>query len=244
MKAGFKSSGQLKLVTDGKRNLGKSGIYNVCKGLGLAKKDARFFESLVCFNQAEKHEEKDHYYRQILDCYPAKHAKVIDAKCYKALGHWQHVAILELIRLNSFKPDAGWISKKLKPNVSVQLVKNAVKDLELAGLIKRNQEGKIERADKMIATPDEVNSIAITNLHEQLIGLSVKSLKEDPLADKEYSALIVSLSANKLKKLKQMIVEFRKEAHSLLESQDLGDEKTDVVCLGTQLFKLTNGGVI
>ncbi len=84
-KAGFKSSGQLKLVADGNRNLGKKGIYNVCRGLGMTGKEAEFFESLVFFNQAKTHDEKDHYYKElskIINIPPR--ADVVDDKEYSA----------------------------------------------------------------------------------------------------------------------------------------------------------------
>ncbi len=241
-KAGFKSSCQLKLVTEGKRNLGKSGIFNVCKGLGMSRKEAEYFESLVFFNQSKSHDEKDHYYKELIEALPPNHAKVIESKCYKAFGHWYYLTILEMIRLGCFEEDTTWISKRLRPRVSVPRVKKALADLETLGLIQRNEKGKLVRVDKMLSTPDEITSIAITNLHEQLTDLSNVALRKDGIDEREYSALIIAVSKQKFNRLKKKIVEFRREVHALLEATD-DEDLSNVVCMDMKLFKLTNGGL-
>lgn len=237
-KSGLKSSGHLKLIMDGKRNLTKDTMYKLCKGLGLSNEEASFFERLVFFNQAKGYEEKNHFYKKVLKSYPEKHTKIIDAKYYNIFSNWYCIAILELIRLKSFQEDSVWISNKLNPTVPPEKVEQALKDLEDVGLIVRDEEtGKFVRADEMIATPDEVRSIAIINFHEQITKIALNSLKCDPVEEKEFSSLTIALSEMGLTLLKKKMQEFRREVHLLLESAQ--DEKTDVVQLDLHLFKLT-----
>lgn len=240
IKAGIKSSGHLKLIVDGKRNLGKKGMYNICRGLGLSEKEARFFETLIDFNQADNHEEKEHFYKKLTKSYPAKHAKNIEAKQYKMFSHWYYVAILELVRVSSFSSSPEWISKKLKPAVNVTDVNCALADLAELGLIIKNSNGGFSRTEKMIGTPEEVESIALTSFHEQMTGLAVEALKKDEVHEKEFSTLTIALPREKIQTLKNKMQEFKKEIHSILEA-DGNESSTDVVHINLQLFKLTNG---
>lgn len=241
MKSGLKSSGHLKLILDGERNLGKKSMYNVCKGVGLSDKEAQFFETLVQFNQAKENDQKDFFYKKLVKHYPAQHAKMLESKYYNIFSHWYYVAILELIRLDSFKASARWIGKKLRPNVPAVHIRHALHELEQLGLIIKNEDGRFERTDKMLGTPDEVRSIALINFHEQMTQLAIRALKHDAVHEKEYSTLTIALSEDKISKLKKKMQDFKKEIHALLEETDeLG--KSDVVHINLQLFKLTNGG--
>ena len=241
MKSGLKSSGHLKLILDGERNLGKKSMYSVCKGIGLSDKEAQFFETLVQFNQSKDNEQKDHFYNKLIKNYPAQHAKILESKYYKIFSHWYYVAILELVRLDSFRASARWIGNKLKPNVPAVHIRHALYDLELLGLLKKTEDGKYERTDKMLGTPDEVKSIALINFHEQMTHLALRALKKDTVKEKEYSTLTIALSDVKITKLKRKMQDFKREIHAFLEETDEND-KSDVVHINLQLFKLTNGG--
>jgi len=241
MKSGLKSSGHLKLVMDGHRNLGKKGMYNIARGLGLSDKESRFFEHLVCFSQAKTAEEKDHFYGKLVDHYPPKHAKIVEATHYKVFAHWYYIAILELVRLDDFRESARWISKKLRPNVPLEKVETAISELEEAGLLIRDDNGKLIRSEQMIATPEKVRSVAVIRFHEQLTHLGVNALKRDPVIEKEFSTLTIAMSKDNVERLKEKIQEFKKELHGMLETSVA--EKTDVVHINLQLFKLTHGGI-
>src|SRR5262249_33177209 len=59
--AGLKNSGFLKLVIEGKKNLGEIGILKMARGFKLNEVETRYFDSLVRFNQAGDGEEREHY---------------------------------------------------------------------------------------------------------------------------------------------------------------------------------------
>jgi uncharacterized protein (TIGR02147 family) len=238
-KAGLKSSGHIKLIMDGHRNIGKKIFYNVCKGLGLSERESRFFESLVRFNQASTLEDKERYYQQVLEGYPPRYAKQMEINQYKIFSHWVYVAILELVRVNSFKADPQWISAKIRPDVGIVEIKHALHDLEELGLIASRPDGTYYRTEKMICTPNEVQSVTLAQFHEQMTNLAVEALKRDDVTEKEFSTLTIALSKEKIGVLKNKMQEFKKELHSLLEGHEDEGNLTDVVHVNLQLFKLT-----
>lgn len=239
-KAGFSSSGYLKLIMDRKRNLAPEGIFKVCKGLGLSSEEARYFESLVKMNQAVSSEEKDHYFKELtkLPSTRTKNSTVISQ--YKMFSHWYLIAILELVRLDDFKNDPIWISKKLSPKVTPAKISKAINELLQLGFIKKCDDGNLQRVDQMISTPEEVRDVSLFNFHHQMIEVAKEALNKHPAAERDFSTLTIALSPDGFKKLKTMIQEFRKNVHSILETGN--DSKTIVAHINMQLFKLTNGG--
>lgn len=238
-RSGLKSSGHLSLIVSGKRNLGRDAMYKVCRGLGLTEKETQFFVSLVNFNRARTAEEKNHFYKLLLRAYPPKHAKIINSKHYNMFSEWYYVPIMELARTHDFRPDPSWISGRLKPKVSATKVKNAIDDLLHLGLMKKNAD-RIEPVDKMIATPDVVRSVLVTNYQERLTRLAVESLKKDPVDDKEFSTLTIAVAKDDVVEIKRRMQEMKRELHAFLESSE--SKKTDVVHINLQMFKLTSGG--
>ena len=241
-KSGFKSPNHLKQIIDGGKNLGRKGMYGICKGLGLSEKEARFFESLVHFNQAKNFEDKEKHYNELIGRYPAKHPKFLESKFYKIFTHWYYVAILELIRLENFKENAHWISRMLKPNVPVIMVRAAFGDLIEMGLIVRNESGKLERTEKMIATPEAIRDIAVKRFKHQLCNLAQASIEKDRHFDKENATLTMALSEETFKKIKKKMQDFKDEIRTLVEECE-SENRTSVAHMNLQMFKLTNGGI-
>lgn len=241
-KAGFKSSGYLKLVMDGKRNLAPEGMYKVCRGLGFSREESRYFENLVKMNQAGSHEEKDYHFKELTKTPAAKTANSIAVSQYKLFAHWYYVAILEMIRLDNFDEDPKWISKRLSPTVSPAKVRKALNELSSLGCLKRNGSGRLIRADQMISTPSEVGDIALFGFHHQMLDIAREALNHAPATERDFSTLTIALSEENFKKLKTMTQDFRKCVHGGLE--DGGSSKTIVAHMNIQLFKLTKEGNI
>ncbi len=240
MKSGMKSSGHLKQIIDGKLNLGKRSMYNVCKGFGFSDKESRFFEKLVSFNQAKTVEEKEHFYEKLLDCYPAKHPKIVEAKHYHVFARWYYVAMMEIVRLETFKEDPKWIAKKLKQDVPVHVVRQALQDLVHLGFLDRCSEGRLKPTNKMITTPDEVESLAVIRYQQQMTKLGCHAIAKDPVEKKESSTLTIALSKDEFSELKKKIQNFRDEIHTFLEGAS-EETKECVAHLNLQLFQLTKG---
>lgn len=236
-KAGFKSSGFLKHVIDNKRNLAQEGIYKMCKGFDLKGDEARYFENLVKMNQATSIEEKDFYFREISKIIKHRFSKTVITTQYRMFAHWYYVAILELVRLEGFKNDPVWISKRLMQKVPLGKIEKAIDDLVELGFLKRKDDGGLERLDKMISTPDEVKSVMLFNFQHQMIDIGKEALNREKENDRDFSTLTIALSESNFKRLKNMVQEFRKKVHSELEAD--GNDKSTVAHMNVQLFKLT-----
>ncbi len=236
--AGARSASFLKLVIDNKRNLAEEGLHMVAQGLRLPDLERRYFESLVKFNQAKTHAEKDRHFKDLSRNKRFIAAKHMTAAQYQILSHWYYVAILELVRVAGDRvKDVSWLREKLHPTVELRDVKQAVSHLKECGLLVETSRG-LERQDEMIASADEVWSLSVANCHVQMSGLAARAVMEEPASEREFSSLTVVTSKKSFQKAKEEIQKFRKKLHSILEQEKDGP-KDFVGQLNLQLFKLS-----
>lgn len=239
--AGLRSSGFLKLVIDGKRNLADDGMKKVAKGLKLKADEGHYFEQLVKFNQAKTLSERDAHLSEMMRSKAVLKATPLAHGQYQLFSHWYYVAILELCRLDPATPKTtDWMTSRLHPAVPRQAVSDALATLVKLGLLSQNDDGQFARTDAMLTTDDEVASVLVTRFHTQMSQMAIRAVKEDAAEDREFSALTVAVSPRGLKLAKQEIQAFRKRLHSLLE-QDGGGPQDTVVHMNLQLFKLSRG---
>ncbi|MBI2081986.1 MAG: TIGR02147 family protein [Deltaproteobacteria bacterium] len=236
-RSGFRSSAALKLVMDGRRNLAQEGIFKVTKGFKLTSTEAKFFTHLVQMTQATTHEEKDFHFRQLAAYRPFRKAKELTALQYDCLSHWYYAAILELVRLHNFQENPEWIVRRLGGNVTLSEVRRALTDLEQLKFLQRNKEGKIERTEQTLVTPDEVRSLSVVNFHRQMCDLAKKAVSEVPSDRREFSSITIALSEEGFSKIKARFQEFKRELDSYLEENQT--QKNQVIQINLQVFPLT-----
>lgn len=236
--AGTKSSGFLKLVVDGKRNLGDEGVAMVARGFKLNDDERKYFESLVKFNQAGRHDEKDLHFRQLSQHRRFIAAKPLTAAQYHLFSHWYYVALLEMLRMETDeRKTVRWIQERIRPKVGVRELNRAVRELEQLGLLKISEDGSLSPREAMLTTEDEVSSLSVANFHVQMSGLAARSVAQDPASQREFSTLTVATSEKSFQRIKQEIQRFRKKLHSIIE-QENGSSRTLVAHLNLQLFQL------
>lgn len=240
--AGIRSSGYLKLVMDGKRNLANDGIRMIARGFKLNEEERQYFENLVRFNQAKEHDEKDRFFRKLAQNKKFIAAKPLTAAQYHLFSHWYYVAILELVRSQTEEiKDAKWLQRRLNPSVVLKDIKKAVKQLKQLKLINEDKNGSFYRLETMLKTEDEVHSLSVANFHVEMCQMAARAVREEPAQDREFSALTIITSEKVFQRAKEEIQEFRKRLHSILE-QDTEGPKNLVAQINMQLFKLSGGG--
>ncbi len=154
---------------------------------------------------------------------------------FEYFSNWYIPVLREIIALKGFVSNLNWISRKLKPHVSEDLVKQGLLVLERLKLIMRIKNKWIQTKEHLSTSP-EVTSSLILNYHQQMLSLSAKAL-DFPAKDRDISAMTMSLSKEQFQWLKQKIIRFRDEIQQELEDQT--DTPTMVAQLNMQAFSLT-----
>jgi uncharacterized protein (TIGR02147 family) len=234
-KAGFSSPNFLKLVTDGLRNLTQTSVAKIAKGFGLKNKERDYFENLVFMNQADTHDEKNHYYRKLVAINGTKRIRTLDKDQYEYFSKWYYPAIREII---AFAPDvtAETLVQILRPKISIREAQGALVLLERLQLIRKDGQGRRYPVDGDITTGPELKSMVAANFHKEMMRLADEAIDRFAPAQRDISGLTLSIPEERFAEIKDRLVAFRKELLALASAETSPDM---VIQINMHLFPLT-----
>lgn len=231
--AGFKSSSTLKMIMDGKRNMGPRCIDQFGQALKLKQEESSYFRMLVLFNQAKTASEKQNYAQALMHFNDFKKNNPLTESQYNLYAFWYIPVICEMAGLPGFKNDPEWIAKKLKPNITTSEARKALAQLVQLQLLVPTKNGKLVKAKMNLRTTDEVASTAIAQWHRDMMKLAADSIDLIPRDQRDISSITCSMSLNTAKKIKEKIQKFRKE---IMEFAAQDESPNMVYQLNFQLF--------
>lgn len=233
---GFTSPNFLRMIILGTRNLSGDGIKKVANGLGLKKREADFFSSLVGFTQAKSHNERVANYERMCFFKAFMEIKKIDNQSYRYFSKWYYPTIREMTLIEGFREDPRWIASHLSGTVTEEEVKEAITLLVELGLVERDKTNKIRAVDKNISTSNDVASISLVNFHCEMMNQAQTSMESTPHSFRDISSITVALDRDSMLKAKTKLQELRQELNLKLSQC----KKPDTVYqFNFQMFNLT-----
>jgi uncharacterized protein (TIGR02147 family) len=127
----------------------------------------------------------------------------------------------------AFSNDYAWLAKNVFPPITPKQAKRSVVLLEKIGLIKKRPDGIFEVADKTITTGEDIVSLAVQNLHLDLMQLTSQSLKSVPHGKRNISALILGISDKTFKRICEETGKFQSKILDLAENDTEADRVYD-----------------
>lgn len=231
----LKSPSFLRLVMNGERNIGST-VPNFVRGLGLDEEEAAYFQLLVDFEQAETDSEKTAAYEKVAARRRFRSARRIHHGMFEYLSRWYYPAIREMVAREDFREEPSWIGAQLFPSVGSDQVEEALQVLLELGLLRRGDDGRLERGESSVTTEHEVRSLAIGNYHRQMMERAKESITTVPREYRDLGAMTVCVSAQTIRDLKVRVHEFRELLFEICER----DESPEIVFqINTQLFPLS-----
>ena len=178
--------------------------------------------------------------RRLLEPFSIKRPKtagnqqmVLDMDQFHLISDWHHFAILSLAETQDFRPDPTWIAGRL--GIGIPAVELAFERFERLGMATRDAHGTLIFTKTQYATSDHIANTALRKSHAQNLELAHRSLEQDPVDVRDFTAVTMAIDPAKLPNAKAMIREFRNQLCSYLESEG----KTQVYKLCFQLFPLS-----
>ena len=159
-------------------------------------------------------------------------AKVLDAETFRIIADWYHYAILELTFTPNFSASPAWIAKRL--DISVLNAKLAVERLQSSGLLTEKR-GRLVKADSSLRTGErELTNAAFRRHQKQILEKAIVSLENDPVSERDTTALCMAIDPAKIPEAKKRIQNFKNELCNFLES----GKRTQVYELSMSLFPI------
>ncbi len=152
------------------------------------------------------------------------------------ISDWYHYAILELVRLQEFRPDTRWIARVL--GISPDEVNVALQRLIHLNLLEMADRDRwIDKSGDTTASINDFTHVAIQRLSEQVHKLSLTAVREVPAGYQDHSSTTIAINSTRLPAAIEQIARFRRQ---LVECLALDKERDDVYQLEISLFPLTN----
>jgi uncharacterized protein (TIGR02147 family) len=234
--AGFKSPGFVTQVLQGKSNLPDRFISGLTDLLQLKKREARYFELMVRYNQAKSHEKKKTFFEK-MTVFKKGRRRTLDPDEFLFYDKWYYSAIRAVLNYRKFKGDYKKLAKTVVPAIKPAEAKKAVAVLEQLGLIVQNGNGNYKLTEKHVTTGLDTDSVVINNFVVNTLEIAKDALYTFPKEQRRLSALTLSVSEEGFRDIQKRIDEFRAELVERVK-KDRGIDR--VYQVNFQLFPLTD----
>lgn len=154
---------------------------------------------------------------------------------FHLISDWHHFAILSLTETRDFCADPIWIAGRL--GVTETLAAESLERLVRLGCLKRDRRGRYKQSSPGVVTSDNIANLSVRKAHYQNLDLARRSLDEDPVSLRDFTAITMAIDPEKLAEANAMIRTFRDRLCRFLES----GEKTEVYRMCMHLFPLSKG---
>ena len=157
---------------------------------------------------------------------------------FLAISEWYYDAILEMTGLKSFKPDSKWIAKVL--GISINEVNAAVQRLIRLELLEIDKKGKWKDLSKSNSNTldSDFSNVAMRKYQKKILEKSIEAVEKLPRTERDHTSMMVCGDPKDLKKVKEMIRDFRHSVAAYLERNSSKSE--EVFQLAVSIFPITN----
>lgn len=228
-------------IINGERSITPSLMVEISNVLKLTKKEFRYFETLVAYNDAKKQTERDYHFEQLMQ-FRKTSATQVSAGQHSLYSHWYYLVIRELLSvvppLTGLEAYAKEIARRITPQVSYGEVRDALDALITCGIIHRSDDGALSVSDKFTASGTAIPQVIVNRFLLECTDLAKRAIDGIPKSERRLSTLTFSCSKAGFEKISSRIDEFRQEILTMI-SQDLAP--LDRVChLNLHLFPVSD----
>jgi len=191
--AGFASPSYAKMVIAGQRNIKPETARRLAHACQLDAEGTRYFETLVCFNQATSSKTRDTFYRQLSGFRHYRNSQKLELAHAAYYSNWYIPVVNELVHRPDFREDATWVARNVLPAITRKQAKEALEVLFSLGLLRRSEEGRVVQAHAVISTGAEVRGMHIANYHRAMLQRAAESIDLVPSEGRDISSLTLCL---------------------------------------------------
>lgn len=242
---GFSSPNILKLVIDGKRNIGTKSLDQFCRALSLSGIKSQYFKLMVAYDQESQSDKKGAILKEMLNMRPLNDQRLLDMEAFEYLSHWLHPVLREVFELDSVNSDPHWIMRRLTGRLKSKELMKSLAFLADHRFIQKTEGDKLgyETLEKVVSSSDEVKSLAVKNYHKSSLEQARQMIDDLDISEREFGALIVSLPEEAIPELKNKLKEFRRNIHMWALDQAETKKMDAVIQLNFQMYPQFRGKV-
>jgi len=233
---GMNSSSWLMHLIRGTKNLSDDTTIRIAIALRLKKHESEYFDLLVRFTQADNSEEKNVFFRKMIELKKRLNIIRIGEEQYEYYTKWYHPVIRSLVSKVEWNGNFAVLAKFLLPQITPGEAKKSVALLKKLGFIGADGAGKWVQKNDVISTGDEVMSLNVVNYHKQVTRLAENAFERSAKDWRDISTLTLGINKDDVAAIKARIQLFRREIMEMARASENADR---VYQLNFQFFPVS-----
>jgi len=235
-KAGFRSAGFFTQILQGKSNISPEMAHRFTVVLGLDRRQADFFETLVLYNQARSLVEEKRHLDKLMELRPETLLRLErDRAQFLEQGH--HVVVWQMLEILDVRDDLGMVGSAIVPPVPESEVGRSLDLLERLGMARRDPDGRWRQLDPILSVDVEIPRKVTRRFYLGLNSLAGESHDRFEREERHLSWVTLAISDSKRD---EIVAEIRSFRRHLVELARRDDKPEDVHQLLIQLFPLSD----
>lgn len=233
--AGFSSSSFCLHVMNGNKNLSRESTAKLIAAIGLEGKAARYFEALVCYNQAKTLHDRESYFARLNKIRAGTRFYRVNKRQFVLYSEWYFSVVRELAVHGDWNGDYKRLGDMVVPPLSPEKAKKAVDRLRDAGLLIEDSNGMF-RQNSPVVSAENAPAVMVNKLKKDFMLKAVEAEERFRKPAKYSSSATISMSMRSFDKAKAMIDELRQ---TLLTMAMNDKEVEKVFQVNFQMFPLS-----
>ncbi len=209
--AGFGGQSYLKMIMNGQRNLSPNSLAKFLRVLKLNRKESKYFEALVYFNQAKIERDKDFYFERLLALRPKKGYFQLEKDSLELYSNRFLAIIREMVVLPQFIENARWIARSLNNRITPQKVKEGINILLRLGFLTKNKKGRLKQHRGTLATKPYEASLELCNFHRTVLNDAKDAIIGGSQESKEFITVTIPVANETIPEIKEVLTRCRDE---------------------------------
>ena len=223
------SSGRLSNILQERQGLSSEGAQKIALRLGLSAAETERFKLLADSRWGRSKALRKNATQKLIQ---SDIKKPLDAEAFKVISQWYHLALLEMLKTDTYASQPAALAKHL--GISAPELKLAVQRLTELGLVKR-QGNRLRCTDNVFVNPAGTPSMAVRSFHEQILQRGLRSIQEQSPLERDLSSLLLAFNPEDVDEARDFIRDFRKRFHTRFRDRA---KPRHVYSLAIQFFRL------
>lgn len=233
--SGFSSSSFCLHVMQGHKNLSGDSIQKLISAMNLEGAAARYFETLVHYNQAKTLHDREFFFGELNKIRRKTLFYRVNKHQFILYSEWYFSVIRELAVYSRWDGDYQLLGSMVVPSLSAEKARKAVDALVQAGLLLYNEDGTL-RQNSPVVSADAAPAVIVNKLKKDFMLKALEAEEKFRKPAKYSSSATISMSMQTFNKAKDMIDELRQQ----LLTMALNDNEVDQVFqVNFQMFPLS-----
>jgi len=224
LKAGIRSPSLFLEVVEGRRNLTDTSVAQFAKGLGLDAKDSHYFSTLVKYNQARDSRSKQKWFDELRGLRSNLQIELVPFDRHEYYARWYFPVLRELACITDWNGDHAALGRLVRPTLGARQVRDGIDLLVRLGFIEQVG-SRWRQTAPALTSGAEVDSLLVRSCNRQFADLAAAAIDEVPPAHRDASSMVVGISTEGFRKIKEEIRSFKQRIARIAEE----DEGTDRV---------------